>query len=241
MGDFTVGDIRIEGLQRISEGTVYNYLPVNIGDRMDQRSACDESLRALYATGFFRDVELRRDGGTLLVVVHERPSIESFTIKGNKDIKTEDLREVAAQRRPRQGQDLQPVHARRSRRVSSPTSTTRAASTACSVDTKVDGPAEQPGQHRDRHQGRQALEDPARSTSSATQAFTEDELREQLQAADAELAVLVPAGRPLLARGALGRHREAALVLPRPRLRRTSTSSRRRWRSRPTRTTSSSR
>ena len=89
-GAFTVGDIRIEGLQRISEGTVFNYLPVNIGDRLDQRRI-DEALRAIYATGFFRDVELRRDGGTLIIVVLERPSIESFTIEGNKDIKTEDL------------------------------------------------------------------------------------------------------------------------------------------------------
>ena len=89
-GEFTVGDIRIEGLQRITEGTVYNYLPVNIGDRLDQRRI-DEALRALYATGFFRDVELRRDGGTLVIAVLERPSIESFTITGNKDIKTEDL------------------------------------------------------------------------------------------------------------------------------------------------------
>ena len=87
---FTVGDIRIEGLQRISEGTVYNYLPVNIGDQLDQRRVA-EALRALYATGFFRDVEMRRDGGTLVVAVLERPSIESFEIKGNKDIKTEDL------------------------------------------------------------------------------------------------------------------------------------------------------
>ena len=88
--EFTVGDIRIEGLQRITEGTVYNYLPVNIGDRMDARRV-DEALRALYATGFFRDVEVRRDGGTLVIAVLERPSIESFTITGNKDIKTEDL------------------------------------------------------------------------------------------------------------------------------------------------------
>jgi outer membrane protein insertion porin family len=87
---FIVGDIRIEGLQRISEGTVYNYLPVNIGDQLDERRV-GEALRALYATGFFRDVELRRDGGTLVVAVLERPSIESFEIKGNKDIKTEDL------------------------------------------------------------------------------------------------------------------------------------------------------
>ena len=87
---FTVGDIRIEGLQRISEGTVFNYLPVNIGDHMDG-SRIGEAMRALYATGFFRDVELRRDGNTLLVVVVERPSIAKFEIKGNKDIKTEDL------------------------------------------------------------------------------------------------------------------------------------------------------
>ena len=88
--EFTVGDIKVEGLQRISEGTVYNYLPVNIGDKLDTRRL-QEALRALYETGFFRDVEFRRDGATLVVVVLERPSIESFDIKGNKDIKTEDL------------------------------------------------------------------------------------------------------------------------------------------------------
>ena len=90
MGEFTVGQIEVVGLQRISEGTVFNYLPVNIGDRMTPQKT-EEALRALYSTGFFKDVELRRDGGTLVVVVQERPSIESFTITGNKDIKTEDL------------------------------------------------------------------------------------------------------------------------------------------------------
>src|SRR6188474_876112 len=89
-GEFTVGDIRIEGLQRITEGTVYNYLPVNIGDVLDRRHIA-EAIRAIYATGFFRDVELRRDGNVLIVAVLERPTIESFEIKGNKDIKTEDL------------------------------------------------------------------------------------------------------------------------------------------------------
>jgi outer membrane protein insertion porin family len=89
-GEFVVGDIKVEGLQRISEGTVYNYLPVNIGDRLDPRRQ-QEAIRALFATGFFRDIELRRDGNTLVVAVLERPSIESFEIKGNKDIKTEDL------------------------------------------------------------------------------------------------------------------------------------------------------
>ncbi|MBL8268710.1 outer membrane protein assembly factor BamA [Steroidobacter sp.] len=87
---FAVGEIRIEGLQRITEGTVYNYLPVNIGDNVDSRKL-QEAIRALYGTGFFRDVELRRDGGTLIVALLERPTIESFEVKGNKDIKTEDL------------------------------------------------------------------------------------------------------------------------------------------------------
>lgn len=87
---FRVGEIRVEGLQRISEGTVYNYLPVNIGDVLDQRRIA-ESIRVLYRTGFFRDVELRRDGDVLIVAVIERPTIESFEVKGNKDLKTEDL------------------------------------------------------------------------------------------------------------------------------------------------------
>ncbi len=89
-GEFVVSDIRVEGLQRIAEGTVYNYLPVSLGDRITHQKV-EESLRALYATGFFRDVEIRRDGTALIVAVRERPSIESFEIKGNKDIKTEDL------------------------------------------------------------------------------------------------------------------------------------------------------
>jgi outer membrane protein insertion porin family len=88
--DFTVSNIRIQGLQRISEGTVYNYLPVNIGDHLNAQRV-REAMRALYATGFFRDVELRRDGNVLIVAVAERPSLESVDIKGNKDIKTEDL------------------------------------------------------------------------------------------------------------------------------------------------------
>src|ERR1700726_4076433 len=88
--DFTVGDIKVEGLQRVSEGTVYNYLPVNIGDHLTPQRV-REAIRALYATNFFRDVQLRREGNTLVVVVLERPSIESFEITGNKDIKTEDL------------------------------------------------------------------------------------------------------------------------------------------------------
>jgi outer membrane protein insertion porin family len=91
-GDFVVKDMRVEGLQRISEGTVFNYLPINIGDRVDN-IRISEAIRALYGQDLFADIEMRRDGETLVVVVRERPSIESFEIEGNKDIKTEDLTE----------------------------------------------------------------------------------------------------------------------------------------------------
>ncbi len=87
---FVVRDMRVEGLQRISEGTVFNYLPINIGDTVDP-VRIQESIKALYNQGLFDDIEMRREDETLVVVVRERPSIESFTIDGNKDIKTEDL------------------------------------------------------------------------------------------------------------------------------------------------------
>ena len=90
--EFVVRDMRVEGLQRISEGTVFNYLPINIGDRIDDIRVQD-AIRALYVQGLFEDIEMRRDGDALVVVVKERPSIESFEIEGNKDIKTEELLE----------------------------------------------------------------------------------------------------------------------------------------------------
>jgi len=89
---FVVRDMRVEGLQRISEGTVFNYLPINIGDTVD-RIRVREAIRSLYQQGLFDDIEVRRDAESLVIVVKERPSIESFEIEGNKDIKTEDLME----------------------------------------------------------------------------------------------------------------------------------------------------
>jgi outer membrane protein insertion porin family len=91
-GEFVVKDMRVEGLQRISEGTVFNYLPVNIGDTVNG-GRIGEAIRALYGQNLFENIEMRRDGETLVIVVKERPSIESFEIDGNKDIKTEDLME----------------------------------------------------------------------------------------------------------------------------------------------------
>ena len=67
-GSFVVKDMRVEGLQRISEGTVFNYLPVNIGDTVDS-VRIGEAIRALYGQGLFDDIEMRRDEDTLVIVV----------------------------------------------------------------------------------------------------------------------------------------------------------------------------
>ncbi|HEX5489261.1 MAG TPA: outer membrane protein assembly factor BamA [Rhodanobacteraceae bacterium] len=87
---FTVQDIRIEGLQRIAAGTVLSYLPVQPGQTFDDATA-QKSIRDLFKTGFFSDVELERQGNILIVKVAERPSIASLTVRGNKDIKSDQL------------------------------------------------------------------------------------------------------------------------------------------------------
>lgn len=90
MEPFVVKDIRLQGLSRITAGTVFNYLPVKVGDSFDDsRSA--EAVRALFKTGLFDDVRLERDGDVLVVVMREREAISQLNITGNEDIKTEDL------------------------------------------------------------------------------------------------------------------------------------------------------
>ena len=87
---FRAADIRVDGLQRISSGTVFTYLPVERGDTIDQATA-GEAIRALFRTGFFNDVTLERQGDILVVKVVERPAINQVTLVGTKDIKTEEL------------------------------------------------------------------------------------------------------------------------------------------------------
>ena len=90
---FTVSDIRVEGLERIDEGTVFSYLTLEPGDTAT-RSQVASSIRELYGSGFFRDVELARDDDVLVVRVQERPSIARLEFTGNEQIRTEDLREA---------------------------------------------------------------------------------------------------------------------------------------------------
>ncbi|MBS3951452.1 MAG: outer membrane protein assembly factor BamA [Methylomicrobium sp.] len=87
---FVVDNIQVNGLQRISVGTVYNYLPVNIGDTFSSERI-PVAVRALFKTGFFKDITIERSGSTLVVNVVERPSIAKILFEGNKDISSEDL------------------------------------------------------------------------------------------------------------------------------------------------------
>jgi outer membrane protein insertion porin family len=88
--DFVVEEIRVDGLQRISEGTVFSFLPVNVGDRLTPVRA-RSSIRDLYRSGFFDDIQLAREGNILIIEVTERPAISSVVIAGNKKIPDEAL------------------------------------------------------------------------------------------------------------------------------------------------------
>ncbi len=89
---FTVKDIRVEGIQRTEAGTVFSYLPIKVGDTMDNQQAAT-AIHALYATGFFKDVLLKADQNVLVVQVQERPSIASIEFNGTSDFPKEQLKE----------------------------------------------------------------------------------------------------------------------------------------------------
>ena len=88
---FVIKDIRVEGAQRISAGTVFNYLPIKVGDTYTAARG-QEAIRALYKTGFFKDVQLEREGDVLVVKVVERPAISKIDITGAKEIPKDDLK-----------------------------------------------------------------------------------------------------------------------------------------------------
>ncbi|MCW8128484.1 outer membrane protein assembly factor BamA [Microbulbifer halophilus] len=87
---FVVSDIRVEGLQRVSAGTVFAALPVRVGDQIE-RLDIQSATRALFRTGYFQDIQIGRENGVLVITVRERPAISKIEITGNKAIKTEDL------------------------------------------------------------------------------------------------------------------------------------------------------
>lgn len=90
--NFTIQNIDVEGLQRITKGTVFNYLPIQTGDEFSEFKS-QQTTSALYRTGFFHDIALLRDGDTLIIRVVERPSIASIALEGNSELGTEEMLE----------------------------------------------------------------------------------------------------------------------------------------------------
>jgi outer membrane protein insertion porin family len=88
---FVVKDIRVEGLQRVEPGTVFSYLPVQVGDTFTEEKGA-ESIKALYGTGFFRDVQIQAQGSVLIVIVEERPTISRIEFTGMKEFDPENVR-----------------------------------------------------------------------------------------------------------------------------------------------------
>jgi len=89
---FTVRDIRVEGVQRTEAGTVFTYLPVKVGETIDDEKAA-AAVKALYATGFYSDVRLESDGDILIVFVQERPAIAAIEIEGAKEFTKDALKD----------------------------------------------------------------------------------------------------------------------------------------------------
>jgi len=94
--EFKISDIRLEGLQRISLGTVFNYLPISVGDDFTSKIS-SQAIKALYKTGSFKDIHFEREGNVLVIFVAERPAIAEINFEGNDEIQTESLESVLKQ------------------------------------------------------------------------------------------------------------------------------------------------
>ncbi len=92
MEPFVVKDIRVEGIQRTEAGTIFNYLPVKVGETMDDEKAT-QAIKSLYGTGFFKDVRIEADGDVLVVTVQERSAIAQISFNGNKSFPSDKMKD----------------------------------------------------------------------------------------------------------------------------------------------------
>lgn len=107
-GRFVIEDVRLQGLQRVSAGTVFNLIPVSVGDPLDS-VAVRSTMRALFRSGYFKDIQLARDGGVLIVTLVERPAIETIELEGNKAIESEALLQGLAEQGLKEGEIFKQV------------------------------------------------------------------------------------------------------------------------------------
>lgn len=104
--NFRISDIRVEGLQRVSAGSVFSALPVRVGDTVNQADI-QNATRELFKVGFFADVAIQRDGDVLVLALKERPAINKIELEGNKAIKTENLMDSLKKNNLSEGQIFQ--------------------------------------------------------------------------------------------------------------------------------------
>ncbi|HPP46308.1 MAG TPA: outer membrane protein assembly factor BamA [Accumulibacter sp.] len=90
MEPFTIQDIRLEGIQRVEAGTVFNYLPIKVGETMNDDKA-GQAIKTLFATGFFKDVRIETEGNVVIVALEERPAIAQIDFVGLKEFEKDQL------------------------------------------------------------------------------------------------------------------------------------------------------
>lgn len=103
---FTIRDIRLEGLQRVSASPVFAAMPVRVGDTVDSEDL-RQTMQSIFDTGFFTNIQIARDGDVLILVLQERPAIKEINIDGNKVIKTEQLIEIMSDNGLSEGEVLE--------------------------------------------------------------------------------------------------------------------------------------
>ena len=212
---FVVSDIRIDGLERISAGTVFTYLPVEKGDTLTQEQV-QKAIRALFQTGFFKDIAFDRQGDILVIKVHERPAISKINLRGNKDIKSDDLLKGLKLHGHGRGPDLRPpVAGSHAAGADPPVLQPRQVQRVGGPARGQSGPQPRLDRHRDpRGQG---------GAHQAHQHRRQQDLHRQadppgLRVQHQQLDVLVQQGRSVLARKAFRRPGKAVQLLPGPRL-----------------------
>ncbi|MEX2366239.1 MAG: POTRA domain-containing protein, partial [Pseudohongiellaceae bacterium] len=105
---FTIEDLRVEGLQRVSAGSVFAAVPVRVGDQADQ-VVIQDTIRSLFQTGFFNDIAVYRDANVLVIEVSERPAIAEINLEGNSVLKDEDLLDSLRDQGLSEGQIFRPA------------------------------------------------------------------------------------------------------------------------------------
>ena len=163
---FVVKDIRVEGLQRTEAGTVFSYLPVKVGETMTEEKA-QQAMRALFATGFFRDVRLEVENDVLVIVVEERPAIAQIDLIGIKEFEPDAVKRILRDAGLADGRTFdRAVLDQGGAGTQAPVPVARPLCGRGADHGHAAGA--QPRRHQLLRQRRRGREDPRRSTSSAT-------------------------------------------------------------------------